>query len=65
MPKVGAPLRSDMEDKKFPRIAGAPGRSSCVSATQNSASAKHCASAPAVVTGPIAPPRMNGTHTAA
>ena len=33
--------------------------------TQNVASAKHCARPPAVVTGPIAPPRMNGTQTGA
>ena len=49
----------------MPRIAGAPGRSSCVSATHTMASAKHCASPAAVVTGPMAPPRMNGTQTTA
>jgi hypothetical protein len=51
--------------EKLPRIAGDPGRSSCPSATQKSASAKHCARPPAVVTGPIAPPRMKGTQTGA
>src|SRR5262249_576201 len=65
VPKVGAPLRSDIDDRKLPRIGGEPGRSSWASATQKVASAKHCASAPAVVTGPMAPPRMKGTQTGA
>ena len=65
MPNVGAPDFKDIDDKKLPKIAGAPGRSNCVSATHTIASAKHCASAPAVVTGPIAPPKIKGTITAA
>jgi hypothetical protein len=32
VPKVGAPDRSDIDDRKLPKITGAPGRSSCVSA---------------------------------
>ena len=52
-----------MELRKFPRIAGEPGRSSWVRATPTMASAMDWAMAPAVVTGPMAPPRMKGTTT--
>src|SRR5918994_6116207 len=30
VPKVGDPDRSDMDDRKLPKITGAPDRSSCV-----------------------------------
>ena len=46
------------------RSTGAPGRSSWVSAQPAIVSASAWAIAPALVTGPIAPPRMNGTTTA-
>ena len=65
MPNVGLPERSDIEDRKLPKITGAPLRSSWVSAQPAIVSAKDCAMAPALVTGPIAPPRMKGTITAA
>ena len=65
VPKVGEPERSDIDDRKLPKITGAPGRSSCVSAQPAMVSASDWAIAPALVTGPMAPPRMNGTITAA
>ncbi len=46
-------------------MTGAPLRSNWVSAQPAMVSACACAIAPALVTGPIAPPRMNGTMTAA
>ena len=46
-----------------PMIAGAPGRTSCVSTMPASASAVCCASAAGIETGPIAPMRMNGVIT--
>jgi hypothetical protein len=65
VPNVGEPERSAVEDRKFPKITGAPGRSSWVRAQPAMVSASDCAMAPALVTGPIAPPRMKGTITAA
>ncbi len=65
VPNVGEPERSDIEDRKLPKMTGAPLRSSCVSAQPAMVSASDCAIAPALVTGPIAPPRMKGTTTAA
>jgi len=44
-------------------MAGAPGRTSWVRAIPTMASAWAWATAPAGVTGPIAPPRMNGQMT--
>jgi hypothetical protein len=64
VPNVGDPERSAFEDRKLPKITGAPGRSSWVSAHPTIVSASAWATAPALVTGPIAPPRMNGTTTA-
>ena len=55
MPKVGAPERKDMEERKLPRMTGAPGRTSWVSATPTMASA---------IAWATAPPRMKGTTTA-
>ena len=63
VPKVGAPERRLIDDRKLPKTTGAPLRSSCVSAQPASVSASDCAIAPAEVTGPIAPPRMKGTST--
>jgi glucose/arabinose dehydrogenase len=48
-----------------PKITGAPLRSNWVSAQPTMVSAKDCTIPPALVTGPIAPPRMKGTITAA
>ena len=63
VPKVGEPERSDIDDRKLPKTTGAPGRSSWVRAQPASVSASDCAMAPALVTGPMAPPRMKGTRT--
>ncbi len=49
-----------MELTKEPNTTGAPGRTSCVSAIPAIASAKSWASVPAMVTGLMAPDRMNG-----
>jgi hypothetical protein len=65
VPKVGEPERRLIEERKLPKITGAPFRSNCVSAQPAMVSASDCAMAPALVTGPIAPPRMKGTMTAA
>ena len=46
-------------------MTGEPGRASWPSATPTRTSACAWAIAPADVTGPIAPPRMNGTTTGA
>ena len=51
VPKAGAPERMSTLEVKAPYMTGAPGRTSCVSTTPNSASAFCCASAPASVTG--------------
>ena len=60
VPKAGAPERMSTLEVKAPYMTGAPGRTSCVSTTPNSASAFCCASAPASVTGLIAPISVNG-----
>ena len=65
VPKVGEPERSDILERKLPYITGAPGRSSCVIAQPTMVSAWAWAMAPALVTGPIAPPKIKGTITAA
>jgi hypothetical protein len=65
VPKVGLPERIDIDDRKLPKITGAPLRSSWVNAQPAMVSASDWAMAPALVTGPIAPPRMKGTITAA
>ena len=64
VPNVGEPDRNAVEERKSPKITGAPGRSSWVRAQPAMVSASACAIAPALITGPIAPPRMNGTTTA-
>ena len=53
MPKVGEPLRSDIDERKLPRIGGAPGRTSCVNAQPTMLSARHCAIAPGIVSGEV------------
>ena len=52
-----------MLDRNDPKITGAPGRISCASAMPDSASAICCTSAAGIVTGDIAPIRMNGVST--
>ena len=60
VPKVGAPVAIDIELANDPRITGEPGRTSWVKAIPASASASVWAATPALVTGAIAPARMNG-----
>ena len=60
MPNVGAPDCMEIEEAKLPRITGAPGLTSCANAMPDSASANVTVQVPAIVTGDIAPARMNG-----
>ena len=60
VPKAGAPERMSTLEVKAPIITGAPGRTTCNSAIAASASATDCATAPASVTGAIAPASVNG-----
>jgi hypothetical protein len=60
VPKVGAPDCIEMVETKVPKITGAPGRTSCVKATPVSTSASTCDRVAAIVTGLMAPARMNG-----
>ena len=60
VPNVGAPVCIDIELANDPNTTGAPGRTSCVNAMPASASASVWAATPALVTGAIAPARMNG-----
>ncbi len=48
VPKVGEPERSDMDDRKLPKITGAPGRSSCASAQPAIVSAKRLGDRPGI-----------------
>ena len=63
VPNVGEPDCMSMLDRNDPKITGAPGRISWVSAMPVSASAICCTSAAGIVTGDIAPIRMNGVTT--
>ena len=63
VPNAGAPDFMSTFEVKPPYITGAPGRTSCANAMPASASAFCCASAPAIVTGAIAPARVNGVIT--
>ncbi len=63
VPKVGEPDCMSMLDRNDPKITGAPGRISWVSAMPDSASAICWTSAAGMVTGDIAPIRMNGVTT--
>jgi hypothetical protein len=60
VPKVGAPDCIESVDTKVPKITGAPGRTSCTKDVPAQTSARTCVSVPAMVTGLIAPDRMNG-----
>ena len=54
-----------MLDRNEPKITGQPGRIVCARAMPVSASAICCTSAAGMVTGDIAPIRMNGVRTTA
>ncbi len=63
VPNVGEPDCMSMLDRNDPKMTGAPGRISWVSAIPDSASAICCTSAAGIVTGDIAPIKMNGVST--
>ena len=63
VPNVGEPDCMSMLDRNEPKITGQPGRISWASAMPDSASAICCTSAAGIVTGDIAPIRMNGVST--
>ena len=63
VPNVGEPDCMSMLDRNEPKMTGQPGRISCDSAMPASASAICCTSAAGIVTGDIAPIRMNGVST--
>ena len=56
VPKAGAPDFMSTFEVNVPIAQGAPGRITCASTTALSASARLCATAPAIVTGAMAPP---------
>src|ERR1700683_3193851 len=55
VPQVGAPDCIEIDEAKLPSTTGAPGLTSCTSASPATASARVCATVPATVTGDIAP----------
>ena len=63
VPNVGEPDCMSMLDRNEPKITGHPGRMSCARAMPDSASAICCTRAAGIVTGDIAPMRMNGVRT--
>jgi hypothetical protein len=65
VPKVGEPDCMSMLDRNDPKITGLPGRISCDRVMPVRASAICCTSAAGIVTGDIAPIRMNGVSTTA
>ena len=65
VPKVGEPDCMSMLDRNEPKMTGQPGRIVWASAMPVSASAICCTSAAGIVTGDIAPIRMNGVSTTA
>ena len=60
VPKAGAPERMSTFEVKPPYSTGAPGEAICDSASMASASACCCTSAPARVTGLMAPESVKG-----
>src|SRR5271156_5436896 len=60
VPKVGAPDCIEIDEAKLPRMTGQPGLISCTVAMPDIDSASVCAQVPAIVTGAMAPARMNG-----
>ena len=63
VPKAGAPDCMSTLEVKPPYIAGEPGLTSWVKAIPARASAFCCTTAPATVTGAIAPASVNGVTT--
>ena len=63
VPNVGDPDCMSMLERNEPKTTGAPGRISWDSAIPDSASTICCTSAAGIVTGDIAPIRMNGVST--
>ena len=63
VPNVGDPDCMSMLERNEPKTTGQPGRISCESAMPDSASTICCTSAAGMVTGDIAPIRMNGVST--
>ena len=63
VPKVGEPDCMSMFERNEPKITGQPGRISWARAMPDSASAICWTSAAGMVTGDIAPMRMNGVRT--
>ena len=63
VPKVGEPDCMSMLERNDPKITGVPGRISWESAIPESASTICCTSAAGMVTGDMAPIRMNGVST--
>ena len=63
VPNVGEPDCMSMFDRNDPKITGRPAGSAATSAMPDSASAICCTSAAGMVTGDIAPIRMNGVST--
>ncbi len=62
VPKAGAPERMSTLEVNPPYITGAPGDAICDKASMAIASACCCTSAPASVTGLMAPLRREGRH---
>ena len=60
VPKAGAPDRMSTFEVKVPIMQATPGRTTCSSAMAASASAIDCTTAPAMVTGAMAPASVNG-----
>ena len=63
VPKAGAPDFMSTFEVKPPYTKGEPGRTSCARTSPASASACCWASAPASVTGAMAPASVNGVRT--
>ncbi len=63
VPNVGEPDCMSMLDRNEPKMTGAPGRISCDSAMPDNASVICWTSAAGIVTGDMAPIRMNGVRT--
>ena len=63
VPKAGAPDFMSTFEVKVPITQGAPGLMYCASAMAISPSARLCATAPAMVTGAMAPASVKGVTT--
>ena len=56
-------LQSFYPEAKVPKIQGVPGRYNWIKVMPANTSARICAKVPAIVTGDIAPDKMNGVTT--